>query len=246
MLPTTPSTQAGPLSPLVTALDGDAPHDLPSHEEGAEEQDGDGQYPTESFQLSGPSADMISEEDAALSSVPLTSDPMLLHVGFESTGIALTPLQLGEGSPKQGRSDTVSSDETVKAQDPATDVPPGFRLAFVGENIVVPTVEMTRLRRPPRIYEALVTILESERLKGNTRMPSSQVGANLREIDKHIYTKAGCTKLKEYIQKAVKDGVVLSGSLSGGLLDNGNIWVALHPVYHGNAPEPVQVALPLV
>lgn len=126
--------------------------------------------------------------------------------------------------------------------DGAPPPPPAVELrwAQVHPDVVVPTVVMTRLRRPPPKFKLLVRVLERERLAGNTRVHYSQLGSLLRQEHPAVYQRAGCQQLKEYVQIALDEHVVIVGSnlAEHGGWDNGNKWVALHPVYHGRIPEP--------
>lgn len=105
----------------------------------------------------------------------------------------------------------------------------------VHPDIVIPTVVMIRLRKPPQKYKLLVRVLERERVQGNTRVVFSQLGSMLRQEHPSIYQRAGVTQLKEYIAMAEQDAVVVVGSN----WENGNRWVALHPTYHGKPPEAI-------
>lgn len=109
----------------------------------------------------------------------------------------------------------------------------------VRPDIVVPTMVMTRLRKPPQKFKLLVRVLERERLQGNTRVNFSQLGALLRQEHPAVYQRAGCAQLKDYVALAEEEGVVIVGKNFGEQQwDNGNKWAALHPVYHGKIPEP--------
>jgi hypothetical protein len=106
-------------------------------------------------------------------------------------------------------------------------------------DVVVPTVVMTRIRKAPQKFRLLVRVLERERLAGNTRVKFSQLGALLRQESTTVYHRAGVAQLKEYVALAEQDGVVIVGrNADEAAWDNGNKWVALHPVYHGKPPEP--------
>ena len=111
----------------------------------------------------------------------------------------------------------------------------------VHPDIVIPSVIMVRLRKPPQKYKLLVRVLERERLQGNTRVVFSQLGSMLRAEHPSVYQRAGAHQLKDYIAMADKDGIVIVGRNDW---ENGNRWVALHPTYHGKPPElvPVQAA----
>lgn len=109
----------------------------------------------------------------------------------------------------------------------------------VRPDVVVPTVVMTRLRKPPQKFKLLVRVLERERLTGNTRVNFSQLGALLRQEHPAVYQRAGCAQLKDYVALAEDEGVVIVGKNFGEQQwDNGNKWAALHPQYHGKIPEP--------
>ena len=102
---------------------------------------------------------------------------------------------------------------------------------------VCPTVSpisMTRLRTPSSKFKSLVTILERERVLGNTRVAFSQLGSMLRAEDPAAYKRAGAKQLRDFAALAEKEGVVILGASEG---DSGNRWTALHPTYHGKAPE---------
>ncbi|PSR88888.1 hypothetical protein PHLCEN_2v5037 [Hermanssonia centrifuga] len=103
-------------------------------------------------------------------------------------------------------------------------------------DIVIPTVAMARLRRPPSKFKLLVRVLERERLRGNTRVVFSQLGSMLRAEHPSVYQRAGAAQLKDYIAMAEQDGVVIVGS-SRCDWENGNKWTALHPVFHGKPQE---------
>ncbi|KIP06014.1 hypothetical protein PHLGIDRAFT_24802 [Phlebiopsis gigantea 11061_1 CR5-6] len=114
-----------------------------------------------------------------------------------------------------------------------------LRWVQVHPDVVVPTVAMTRLRKPPQKFKLLVRVLERERLTGNTRVNFSQLGALLRQEHPAVYQRAGCAQLKDYVALAEDEGVVIIGKHIGEPhWDNGNKWAALHPQYHGKIPEP--------
>lgn len=101
-------------------------------------------------------------------------------------------------------------------------------------SVVVPTVTMTRLRPPPHKYRTLVSVLERERVQGNTRVAFSQLGSMLRAEDQNVYKRAGARQLRDYAEMAEEDGLVILGTSDW---ENGNRWTALHPTYHGKPPE---------
>ncbi|KAI0347486.1 hypothetical protein BDW22DRAFT_533207 [Trametopsis cervina] len=101
-------------------------------------------------------------------------------------------------------------------------------------------VEMVALRRAPEIYEPLVIILEAERVRGNTRVLFHQLGIHLKQHGDDVYTKAGCKRLGDYVRMAMEAEVVFSEPVSDSAQHVSNHWVALHPRYHGKAPEPVE------
>lgn len=104
----------------------------------------------------------------------------------------------------------------------------------VRPDIVVPNYVMIRLQTAPSKFKPMVHVLEQERLRGNSRVASSQLGTLLSRLDNNnVYSRAGCAQLKEYVDMAQQARIVLTGPLPAG---NGNTWVALHPAYHGKAP----------
>lgn len=105
----------------------------------------------------------------------------------------------------------------------------------VRPDIVVPNYVMIRLQTAPSKFKPIVHVLEQERLRGNSRVASSQLGTLLSRHDNNVYSRAGCAQLKDYVDMAQQAKIVLTGPLPAG---NGNTWVALHPVYHGKAPSP--------
>ena len=114
-----------------------------------------------------------------------------------------------------------------------------LRWAQVRPDVVVPTVVMVRLRKPPQKFKLLVRVLERERLTGNTRVNFSQLGALLRQEHPAVYQRAGCAQLKDYVALAEEESIVIVGKNFGEQhWDNGNKWAALHPQYHGKIPEP--------
>lgn len=118
------------------------------------------------------------------------------------------------------------------------DAPP-LKWVQVPVDVVVPTTVMVRLRKPPIKFKLLVRVLERERLAGNTRVNFSQLGSLLRAEHPAVYQRAGCAQLKDYVALAEEEAVVIVGKNFGEhAWDNGNKWVALHPVYHGRIPEP--------
>ena len=66
----------------------------------------------------------------------------------------------------------------------------------------------------------------------------SQLGALLKREHPRVMRRAGVSKLKEYVENARRRGIVWTGWENDAATDNGNMWVALHPAFHGKPAEP--------
>lgn len=102
----------------------------------------------------------------------------------------------------------------------------------------LPVFNMLQLRAPPSEFEVLVTVLERERIRGNTRVRYHLLGPKLKTENPLAYSK-----LREYVERAEKTGIVIV-DMSGG--DYREWWTALHPAYHGQPQETEITNLPML
>lgn len=228
----------------MPAINVDGPHDLTSHEEMSEDEhdgrDGDvSASQTESTVYAADSGD-ASEAAAEASTHPSTA-PTGTYQLYDQLSSPLEYAEARGGS--EANENYPSSGDTIQAT--TTDAEAGeaaesnLITVLVHPDIVVPDVIMTRLRRPPHAFKALINVLERERLRGNTRVVFSQLGSLIRQEDHRAFSKAGpeVKQLKDYIAKAEQAHIVLVGSCFGPNGLNGNRWTALHPFYHGRPEE---------
>lgn len=214
------------------------PHDLASYEEETEERDGEEyvqdvgvQSPEEDSQAS--TSGRVSQ---AVTYLTPTEDRLTPVWDRPPMQLPTVPTQESEQLLTVSTFPLESSNTTVI---PEQEIPAGYHWALVPDGITVPSVEMYRARKvAPYYFESLVNALEEERLRGNTRMISSQLGGKLKQADSKLYGKAGVTKLSEFIKLARERGFIITGDLGGSMASNGNVWVALHPNYHGKPPPP--------
>lgn len=219
---------------MTPAINVDAPHDLASYEEEIEEND------EESVQAIEQSS---SQASTSRGNTPVSGAYLTPAEDGLSQVYDRPPMQLPT-EPSQDVEQLLDASsaslESDSAAGPEQEIPPGFHWELVPDGIVVPQVEMYRTRNIyPAYFGPLVSALEEERLRGNTRMISSQLGGKLKQMDGKLYQKAGVQKLSEFIKLARDRGFIITGDLGGTMASNGNVWVALHPNYHGKpAPPP--------
>ncbi|KAI0085469.1 NYN domain-containing protein [Irpex rosettiformis] len=232
IMPTSGSTNNESLSPLAPSINVEMPHDLASYEEEIEERDSEDSSHDDGSQSS------TSRGNTPVSGAYLTpaEDSLTQMWNHPPMQLPTPPTQDGEQLLDDSTS-SLESDETLR---PEEEVPLGYHWELVPDGITVPSVEMYRTRKVfPYYFESLVNVLEEERLRGNTRMISSQLGGKLKQADAKVYIKAGVTKLSEFIRLSKDRGFIITGDLGGSMASNGNVWVALHPSYHGKpAPPP--------
>ncbi|KAI0818847.1 NYN domain-containing protein [Irpex lacteus] len=227
------SSTAESLSPLTPAINVDTPHDLASYEEEIEEND------EESVQVIEESSSQASTSrgNTPVSGAYLTPAEDGLSQVYDRPPMQL-PTEPSQDA-EQFLDTSTASLESDGTAGPEQEIPPGFHWELVPDGIVVPQVEMYRTRDIfPAYFRPLVSALEEERLRGNTRMISSQLGGKLKQMDGKLYQKAGVQKLSEFIKVARDRGFIITGDLGGTMASNGNVWVALHPNYHGKPPPP--------
>jgi hypothetical protein len=218
----------------------DVTHDLTSHEEEeAEESNGYTKAQDGSLLPGHALQDLGNQGVSSPTSAYATPAEDVLQPVYGRPPIQLPAPLPDRGGLLVGQEDHTASCSSLESEVTARDeseIPPGHHVVIVREDLIIPSMDMIRIRTPPPLYEAMVNALEEERLRGNTRVISSQLGGKILQSDKHIYKKANVTKLAEYIAKAKERGIVITGNLGGPMSSNGNIWVALHPIYHGKPP----------
>lgn len=109
--------------------------------------------------------------------------------------------------------------------------PLSFTPELPKEFATMPTEPTTyRLVDPPPQFELLANVLESQRTTGFSRVVASYLGKQLTKENSRVYKEAGCGKLKDYLAKAEKEGIIMLFTADQ---QNGNSLVSLAPVYHG-------------
>lgn len=67
--------------------------------------------------------------------------------------------------------------------------------------------------QPDARFTVLVEVLQLLRQKGNARPAWSRIGTLLFERDQKLYKKAGCSRMKQYLELASENGVITMGNV---------------------------------
>lgn len=189
--------------------------------------------PARSSQPAGP---VYTCESTTMYKIPPTAPPASNKQNASSTStkvINKSPPAPSASKKQSGSSTTLTKVVSIPSQAPAppaskkqsgsgtsstkvVNTPPPVSKKQSGSSTASSTKGKSSVQssaQPDARFTVLVEVLQLLRQKGNARPAWSSIGTLLFERDQKLYKKAGCSRMKQYLELASENGVITMGNV---------------------------------